>query len=294
MKATKRLLVLRKYRLILPRKALETLYISMIRPVLEYGNVLYDNCTQQNRLKLENIQRQAALICTGGYRHTDYNNLLKELNWESLTNRRKLHKLVILYKIINKTYPNYLQVFLNLNQNQTHNTRQRHNFRPRYSRLDNSFKSFFPSTVRLWNNLPQKTRESPSVNNFKALVRGTNNFNPYHRNCSGKQGIWLTRLRLGLSALNSHRFKYNFINSPNCPSCPNTIETIKHYLFDCQSHSLARTNFFQRLHSELDVDTQDRELLLKIILEGETMHTRNFNLLLSIIFEYLTSSNRFK
>ena len=42
-KASKRLYVLRKYRDILPRKALETIYISMIRPILEYGDVLYNS-----------------------------------------------------------------------------------------------------------------------------------------------------------------------------------------------------------------------------------------------------------
>ena len=79
----------------------------MIRPVLEYGNVLYDNCS---------------LICTGGYRHTDYNNLLKELHWESLSNRRKLYKLVILYRIVNKTYQNYIHIFLNINLNINYNS----------------------------------------------------------------------------------------------------------------------------------------------------------------------------
>ena len=120
-----------------------------------------------------------------------------------------------------------------------------------------------------------------------------NHFNPFHRLCTGKPGIWLTRLRLGLSALNIHRFKYNFIDSPNCPYCLNTNETLKHYLFECPTHSIARNNFLQRLHSELDVDTQNRELLIKIILEDETMNPRNFTLLLSIVFEYLINSNRF-
>ena len=63
---------MRTYRHNLPRKALETIYISMIRPVIEYGYVLYDNCTLSAGQTIEHIQRQAALICTGGYRHTDY------------------------------------------------------------------------------------------------------------------------------------------------------------------------------------------------------------------------------
>ena len=228
-RASKRLLVMRKYRFCLSRKALETIYISMIRPILEYGNVLYDNCPASTGRSIESIQRQAALICTGGYKHTDYKNLLSELNWETLCDRRKLHKLVIFYKIKNKIYPDYLSSYLKTNQNSTYNLRHTNEQRPRFSRLNNSFKSFFPSTVRLWNNLPSTTRDSNSVNIFKALVRGTNKYNPYHRLCSNKPGIWLTRLRLGLSALNSHRFKYNFIESPKCPTCHAINETTQHY-----------------------------------------------------------------
>ena len=77
-RASKRLTVMKRYRYCLPRKALETIYISMIRPILEYGDVLYDNCPLSTGRFLEQLQRQAALVCTGGYRHTDYKN------WETL------------------------------------------------------------------------------------------------------------------------------------------------------------------------------------------------------------------
>ena len=266
----------------------------MIRPILEYGDVLYDNCASYNDRAIEKIQRQAALLITGGYRHTDYKNLLLELNWESLSDRRKQHKLIILYKIIHKIYPNYLYNFLNINPNTNYNLRHQLKFRPRKTRLTNSHNSFFPSTIRQWNNLPQNIRNSRTVTTFKALVRGPNNLNPYHRLSSGKPGIWLTRLRLGLSALNSHRFKYNFIETPYCSQCHNEIESISHYFLDCPTHREARTKLLQRLSGELDVDIQDRTKLIKILLEGETMTKLNQKVLLSITFEFLTNSKRFK
>ena len=265
----------------------------MIRPVLEYGDVLYDNCPAYLGQQLEKVQRQAALICTGGYKHTDYKNLLKELNWQSLSDRRKLHKLVIFYKIKNNIYPGYLSKFLNQNQNSNYNLRNTRNLRPRYSRLQKSINSYFPSTVRLWNNLSRNTQESPSVNNFKALVRGPNIYNPYHRLCSSKPGIWLTRLRLGLSALNQHRFKYNFIDSPDCPNCPGQEESTQHYLFKCQSYILARNQLYQKLYDELGVDTQNEHELLSVILEGETINIKNCIKLQTIIYEFFINSKRF-
>ena len=265
----------------------------MIRPILEYGDVIYDNGTISTVQTLDQLQRQAALICTGGYRHSDYTKLLKELNWEPLRDRRKIHKLILFYKIKRKIYPNYLSKYIVTTNENTYNLRTTNELTPRYSRLNNSFKSFFPSSTRLWNNLPQATRNATTVNLFKILIRGTNNYNPYHSLCSGKLGSWLTRLRLGLSALNSHRFKFNFIDSPTCSSCHHNEETTYHYLFTCQSHIEARRNMFNRLNDELGVDTQDQEILLNIILEGETINIRNLNALLSIIYEYMKQTKRF-
>ena len=108
-----------------------------------------------------------------------------------------------------------------------------------------------------------------------------------------KPGIWLTRLRLGLSALNSHLFKYNFIESPKCPSCHNPNESTLHYLFECPTHDIARNNLYQRLGDELEIDTQNRDALYNTILEGETIQTRNLNSLLSIVIEYLINSKGF-
>ena len=36
-------------------KSLETIYISFIRPILEYADVVWDNCSQQEKQELEKI-----------------------------------------------------------------------------------------------------------------------------------------------------------------------------------------------------------------------------------------------
>ena len=45
---------------ILPREALEKIYISRIRSMIEYGNVLYDNCPKCLSDSLESVQLDAA------------------------------------------------------------------------------------------------------------------------------------------------------------------------------------------------------------------------------------------
>ena len=56
---------MRKFKFLLDRKSLETIYFSFIRPILEYGDVVWDNCTQQEKQDIEKIQIEAARIVTG-------------------------------------------------------------------------------------------------------------------------------------------------------------------------------------------------------------------------------------
>ncbi len=58
-KANKRLNGIRRIQFLITREARIILYKSLILPVLEYGNILYDNCTLYLKQRLENIQRQA-------------------------------------------------------------------------------------------------------------------------------------------------------------------------------------------------------------------------------------------
>ena len=48
----------------LPRKTLERLFIKRIRPIIEYADVIYDNCPKYLADRLEGLQMEAAQICT--------------------------------------------------------------------------------------------------------------------------------------------------------------------------------------------------------------------------------------
>ena len=56
---------MRKLKFQLDRKSLEIIYISFIRPILEYGNELLDNCTQYEKDDPAKIQIDTARIATG-------------------------------------------------------------------------------------------------------------------------------------------------------------------------------------------------------------------------------------
>ena len=64
-KAWARINIMRRLKYKLDRKSLESIYISFIRPLLEYGDTIWDNCTQYEKYELDKIQNEAARIATG-------------------------------------------------------------------------------------------------------------------------------------------------------------------------------------------------------------------------------------
>ena len=80
---------MRKLKFKLDRRSLQTIYFSFIRPLLEYADVVWDNCTQYEVNDLEKIQNEAARIVSGATRLVSINSLSLETGWESLSSRRK-------------------------------------------------------------------------------------------------------------------------------------------------------------------------------------------------------------
>ena len=66
---------MRKLKFLLDRNSLQTIFFSFIRPLLEYADVVWDNCTQYEVDELEKIQNEAARIVTGATRLVSINLL---------------------------------------------------------------------------------------------------------------------------------------------------------------------------------------------------------------------------
>lgn len=72
-KAWARMNVMRKFKHTLDRKSLETRYTAFIRPILEYADVIWDYCTQQ-----EKNEKEAARIATGATKLVSIQKLYDE------------------------------------------------------------------------------------------------------------------------------------------------------------------------------------------------------------------------
>ena len=78
-KASKRLNMLKFVTYKLDLSILTSLYKSLIRPLIEYGNVTWNNCHDCDPALLDSVQYEAARLVTGAIKGTSSARLYKEL-----------------------------------------------------------------------------------------------------------------------------------------------------------------------------------------------------------------------
>ncbi|XP_072033110.1 uncharacterized protein [Amphiura filiformis] len=152
------------------QKVKEATYTTFIRPTVEYASSVWDTHTQRNTKKVEQVQRSSARFVIGDYNRTSsVSAMLQKLNWSSLQNRRMNSRLIMMYKIrynlVDISWDHYLTHLSSSTRG--HSSRF---FIPQTSSTVYT-NSFFPRTIRDWNNLPEDPAGYPSLDAFKLAVR---------------------------------------------------------------------------------------------------------------------------
>ena len=251
-KISKTLGLLQKLYKLLPRSALISIYKAFVRPYLDYGNILYEQAYNMSfHHKLESIQYNACLAITGAIRGASKEKIYQELGLESLQLRHWYRKLGNFYKIYKSKSPQYL---FKLIPEKTHAYAIRNvDNIPCFKIRHNFFKnSFFPSTIIEWNNLDPTLRNSKSFVDFKNDILKLIRPSPSNVfNCNSPKGIRLiTRLRVEMSHVREHKFKYNFQDCLNpIFSCGLDIESISHSLLHCPSFNEERYTLLSTLNN---------------------------------------------
>ena len=210
---------------------------------------LWNNCYDCDSALLDGVQYEAARLVTGAIKGTSSARLYKELAWESLSNRRKLHLLCQFYKIVKNLAPYYLSEMLpKLSSERTnYRLRSRENFNQFSCRTSRFQRSFFPSAITGWNSLDIDVRNSVSLPTFKAKLRSTLFPHSYNKlfdfSLSRRASIDHTRLRLGFSCLREYLFKINRCASPFC-ECGLDSESVKHFFLFCPRYAAQRNVLF--------------------------------------------------
>ena len=142
------------------------LFKSLVRPILEYGNVLW--CPRLKRLKklVEDVQRRFTKRIAG-MKDLEYEDRLKLLKLPSLEFRRLRGDMIEVFKIMHGFYDaattNHL---LTLNQS---STTRGHNYKLTKTRTKTNLHAHFFTNrvINPWNNLPSNIVSAETINSFK-------------------------------------------------------------------------------------------------------------------------------
>jgi hypothetical protein len=148
-KANRRLGIMRSLKFKLNRLSLEKIYMSLIRPLLEYGDVVWDSPLESLNA-LDMVQKNAARIVVGATARSSSEGLEDETAWESLTERRQFHRAKLMYTIVHGTAPVYLiDLVPGLVANRTgYQLRNRQDLDVPPARLNVYANSFYPKATR--------------------------------------------------------------------------------------------------------------------------------------------------
>ena len=153
-------------------ETLKQLYLSLVRPHLEYSCQLWDPYIQQDINRLESVQKFALKLISHRW-ESGCEELISLVNIPKLSNRRLHLKLAQVYKVVHQLcdFPEDV-----LQSQIAHSNRLARDLTLHcpFARTNYYYHSFVPSSVRAWNSLDETLVNSPSLHSFKHLLNQTN------------------------------------------------------------------------------------------------------------------------
>ena len=246
-------------------------------------------------------RRQAALAISGAYAHTTQVKLLNDLGLAPLNHCRSIAKLLLLFKIIRNLTPSYLKALIPKGPEPTYDKRHSTNLHLLIIKKNYFLKSFIPSSIRLWKELSQTLQTVKEIETFRTALKKIFTpdllYKPYLYGHS-KECVHLSRLRMGLSGLNSHRKTYHFIEYSTCPNCQHRNENTTHYLLQCPAYAAQRaemiaslSHIFPNIQQHLDTIPKRKQLSNTLLYgtQNEVHDIKTF----TIVAKFIEKTERF-
>ena len=164
-------------------------------------------------------------------------------------------------------------------------------------RTDTFKHSFFPWTIVEWKKLDLKCCKC-AYNVFRnQMIESIRPLSNRIYNIHDPLGIHLlTRLRLGLSHLNKHRFNHNFDNciNPLC-TCTLEIESTTHFFLHCHFNKNIRKTLLDELNEiNINISNYAETALTDLLQYGKSSFDKIQNKkILTVSIKYTLDSERF-
>ena len=150
-----------------PSTVKEQAYKTYVRPTLEFNSTVWDPHQQDLVSQLEMVQRRAARFVKSDFdKKHSVTNMLHDLQWQTLSERRAHSKTIMMYRIVHGliAIPSGPPIFIPSGV-----TTRGHNlqFLQPHCRILAYQHSFFPSSICLWNHLPASVVSAVSLDQFR-------------------------------------------------------------------------------------------------------------------------------
>ena len=163
--------ILKRMSKTLPTDSLCMLYKTLIEPHIRYCSIVWGNCGEALKDKLQILQNRAARIITRtSYDTANHFALLRQLKWLDVRSIIKLEMGLFMYKAMNQLVPEQIsEMFTHLSTYHSYQTRSAVNgnlYMPT-SHLFTEQRSLSYAGSKLWNEIPFEIRNADSLNSFK-------------------------------------------------------------------------------------------------------------------------------
>ena len=294
---------------------LSNIYLTLIRPQMEYCCSVWSSISVSDSLRLQKIQNRAARLVTGAPRYASIDRMHADLGWDYVGARRKYFRLTFFHQVLTGKLPSYLTQKVPM-RDHNHNTRgiQVNTFKFNY----NSFKnSLLPLASREYNDLPNRVKAN--INDGQRDIEPST-FKEKLKNFLIEKGVFMERpppflrwgsrsgnalhcaLRLGFTTLNLHKFMFLNIGDPNCSNC-GVREDVKHFLLDCNAYTIQRTVMMTEIHRTL-INSDQPHLVtwlerpakcLSLLLKGDSSLQTSVNwAIFQLVHKFIQETQRFK
>ena len=161
-------------------------------------------------------------------------------------------------------------------------------------------------TLYAWNSLDINIRQTTTLRQFKTMAKAITcrKANKLYDMFLSKSSVHHARMRMGLSALNSHRKAYHFIDHDSCPLCGMSPENTLHFFLLCPHLATYRNVLmrdiaviFTSYLTDIDLHTntlRTRNEVVSILLYGSNLLSLDNNVLIfQAVNQFILNSKRF-
>ena len=162
------LAVIRRSFSVIDETTLPLLFRTMVRPHLEYANVVWGPFNRDDQKRIERVQRRATKL-VASIRELPYEARLRSLNLPSLYYRRRRGDMIMVYQVLRGVVDvDASQFFSAATTSQTRGHLWKLSKSRAVSRVRRN--AFSIRVINDWNALPSTVVEAPSIDSFKARL----------------------------------------------------------------------------------------------------------------------------